>query len=100
MRFRGRRHLALCRPRDRSRRIEFYRLRQVSGHHHFFFNGSTDELQAQQLKNLYLKQEFSQFAFENQGKSAGELQEAFREFVQRTQPNLTGPTWAAGLSLG
>jgi hypothetical protein len=63
----------------------------------FFFNGSTDEPLAQQLKNLYLKQEFSKFAFENQGKSAGELQDAFREFVRRTQPtNLTGPTWAAG----
>jgi hypothetical protein len=63
----------------------------------FFFNGSTDEPLAQQLKNLYLKQEFSKFAFENQGKSAPELQAAFREFVQRTQPaNLTGPTWAAG----
>lgn len=63
----------------------------------FFFNGSTDEPLAQQLKNLYLKQEFSKFAFENQGKSAGELQAAFREFVQRTQPDkLSGPTWAAG----
>jgi hypothetical protein len=63
----------------------------------FFFNGSTDEPLAQQLKNLYLKQEFSKFAFENQGKSAGALQEAFREFVRRTQPaNLTGPTWAPG----
>jgi len=63
----------------------------------FFFNGSTDEPLAQQLKNLYLKQELSKFAFENQGKSAPELQAAFREFVQRTQPaNLSGPTWAAG----
>jgi len=63
----------------------------------FFFNGSTDEPLAEQLKNLYLKQEFSKFAFENQGKSARELQEAFREFVHRTQPaNLTGPTWVAG----
>jgi hypothetical protein len=63
----------------------------------FFFNGSTDEPLAQQLKNLYLKQEFSKFAFENQGKSANELQAAFREFVDRTQPaNISGPTWAAG----
>jgi hypothetical protein len=52
---------------------------------------------AQQLKNLYLKQEFSKFAFESQGKSAVALQEAFREFVRRAQPeNLAGPTWAAG----
>jgi hypothetical protein len=63
----------------------------------FFFNGSTDEPLAQQLKNLYLKQEFSKFAFENQGKSASDLQAAFRAFVLRTQPdNLDGPTWAAG----
>lgn len=63
----------------------------------FFFNGSTDEPLAQQLKNLYLKQEFSKFAFENQGKSAVALQAAFRAFVQRAQPaNLTGPTWKAG----
>jgi hypothetical protein len=63
----------------------------------FFFNGSTDEPLAQQLKNLYLKQEFSKFAFNNQGKSASELQTAFREFVGQTDPpNLNGPTWAAG----
>jgi len=63
----------------------------------FFFNGSTDEPLAQQLKNLYLKQEFSKFAFENQGKSASDLQAAFRAFVLRAQPdNLDGPTWAAG----
>src|SRR5438477_3974163 len=63
----------------------------------FFFNGSTDEPLAQQLKNLYLKQEFSKFAFENQGKGRADLQQAFLEFVKRTQPaNLSGPTWAAG----
>jgi len=63
----------------------------------FFFNGSTDEPLAEQLKNLYLKQEFSKFAFENQGKSAKELQQAFRAFVERTQPkNVASPTWAAG----
>ena len=63
----------------------------------FFFNGSTDEPLAEQLKSLYLKQEFSKFAFDNQGKKGKELQQAFRDFVQRTQPaNLSGPTWAAG----
>jgi hypothetical protein len=63
----------------------------------FFFNGSTDEPLAEQLKSLYLKQEFSKFAFDNQGKSPAALQQAFRDFVQRTQPaDLTGPTWAAG----
>ncbi len=63
----------------------------------FFFNGSTDEPLAQQLKNLYLKQEFSKFAFANQGKGAKDLQASFLEFVDRTQPaNITGPTWTAG----
>jgi len=63
----------------------------------FFFNGSTDEPLAQQLKNLYLKQEFSKFAFENQGKSAKDLQSSFWEFVDRTKPeDVNGPTWAAG----
>lgn len=81
--------------RDAQSFIEYIKKCQVTTT--FFFNGSTDEPLAEQLKNLYLKQEFSKFAFENQGKSASELQEAFREFVQRTQPaNLSGPTWAAG----
>jgi hypothetical protein len=63
----------------------------------FYFNGSTDESLAEQLKSLYLKQEFSKFAFANQGKSPAELQAAFQEFVQRTQPrDLSSPTWKAG----
>lgn len=63
----------------------------------FFFNGSTDEPLQQQLKNLYLKQEFSMFAFKNQGKSAAELQTAFSEFVARTEPeNLDRPSWKPG----
>jgi hypothetical protein len=81
--------------RDASSFIEYVKKCQVTTT--FFFNGSTDEPLAQQLKNLYLKQEFSKFAFANQGTSAEELQEAFRGFVQDTQPaNLSGPTWAAG----
>jgi hypothetical protein len=63
----------------------------------FFFNGSSDEPLAVQLKSLYLKQELSKFAFANQGKSPSELQAAFRAFVMRTQPeNLERPTWKAG----
>jgi hypothetical protein len=63
----------------------------------FFFNGSTDESLAEQLKSLYLKQEFSKFVFANQGKSAGEIQKAFAAFVIRTQPaNLASPTWKPG----
>ena len=63
----------------------------------FFFNGSTDDSLAEQLKSLYLKQEFSRFAFGNQGKSPAELQAAFQEFVKRARPlNLAGPTWQPG----
>jgi hypothetical protein len=63
----------------------------------FFFNGSTDEPLAEQLKGLYLKQEFSKFAFDNQGKGPRELQDAFRAFVEHTQPaNVASPTWRAG----
>jgi hypothetical protein len=63
----------------------------------FFFNGSSDAPLEEQLKSLYLKQEFSKFAFENQGKSPAELQAAFRAFVERTQPaNVQRPRWKAG----
>lgn len=63
----------------------------------FFFNGSSDESLEEQLKGLYLKQEFSIFAFANQGKSAADLQEAFKAFVDRTEPrNLARPTWKPG----
>jgi hypothetical protein len=63
----------------------------------FSFNGSTEEPLDEQLKNLYLKQEFSKFAFENQGKSAQDLQKNFLAFVERTKPkDLAGPTWKAG----
>jgi len=65
----------------------------------FYFNGSTDEPLAEQLKALYLKQEFSKFAIANQGKSAAEVQRAFAEFVRTTEPsNLGGPTWRPGAS--
>lgn len=63
----------------------------------FFFNGSTDESLAEQLKSLYLKQEFSKFVFENQGKTPAELQQAFAAFAARAEPaNLAGPTWKPG----
>lgn len=68
-----------------------------------FFNGSTDDSLAEQLKALYLKQAFSHFVFThhhliNQGAaSAAELQQAFKAFVQYTQPeNLEQPTWYRG----
>lgn len=63
----------------------------------FFFNGSTDESLAVQLKSLYLKQEFSQFVCENQARTPPELRAAFDAFVRRTQPeHLDGPTWRPG----
>lgn len=65
----------------------------------FFFMGSTDESQSQQLKALYLKQEFSKFVFANQGKSPVELQTAFQKFVAEARPSdLNGPTWRPGVS--
>jgi hypothetical protein len=64
---------------------------------HLFFNGSTGDPLAEQLKSLYLKQEFSRFVYDNQGKSPKELQQAFQAFIARTQPDkLDGPTWVAG----
>jgi hypothetical protein len=81
--------------RDAPSFIEYVKKCQVTTT--FFFNGSTDEPLEQQLKNLYLKQEFSKFVFANQGKSPPELQQAFLEFVRRARPaDLNGPTWAAG----
>jgi hypothetical protein len=63
----------------------------------FFFVGSTDEPLAVQLKNLYLRQEFRAFVYENQGRSAAQIQAAFAQFVTRTQPdNLNAPTWRPG----
>jgi hypothetical protein len=65
----------------------------------FYFNGSTDEPLEEQLKALYLKQEFAKFVRLHQGKTALELQQAFAAFVERTAPaNLAEPTWRPGAS--
>jgi hypothetical protein len=65
-----------------------------------FFNGSTDDSLEEQLKSLYLKQEFSRFAYNNQGKNAVELQQAFKEFVAITQPaNVKSPSWYPGMTV-
>ena len=62
-----------------------------------FFVGSTDDSLPEQLKALYLKQEFAKFAIENQGLSAAELRQNFKAFFARVEPaNLSAPTWAAG----
>ena len=64
-----------------------------------FFNGSTDDSLPEQLKGLYLKQELAKFATANQGKSAEELQQAYKEFDERVQPkNLAQTSWQPGQS--
>lgn len=62
-----------------------------------FFNGSTDDPLEEQLKGLYLKQEFSRFAVENQGLPTAELRKKFQEFIARVAPtNLNEPSWTPG----
>lgn len=64
-----------------------------------FFNGSTDDALQEQLKSLYLKQEFAKFAVAHQGKNAAEIQQDFKAFIARVQPaNLSAPTWPPGKS--
>ncbi|MFM8331767.1 MAG: hypothetical protein ACKN9T_08765 [Candidatus Methylumidiphilus sp.] len=62
-----------------------------------FFVGSNDDPLEEQLKALYLKQEFAKFATHNQGLSPAELRANFKAFIDRVEPsNLTAPTWSAG----
>jgi hypothetical protein len=64
-----------------------------------FFVGSTDDALEQQLKALYIKQEFSKFAVEHQGLPAAQLQEAYKAFIRRVEPaNLAAPSWRPGQS--
>lgn len=64
-----------------------------------FFNGSTDEPLSEQLKSLYLKQEFTRFAVDHQGLPAAELKAAFNTFIERVDPdNLAAPAWRPGQS--
>lgn len=80
---------------DSAEFISYIKRCQVTNH--LFFNGSTGDPLAEQLKSLYLKQEFTRFVYENQGKKPKDLQKAFQEFISRTQPeNLDAPTWIAG----
>ena len=44
----------------------------------FFFNGSTDEPLDEQLKSLFLKQEFSKFVFAHQGAPAEKIRQDFK----------------------
>ncbi len=62
-----------------------------------FFNGSNDDSLEEQLKALYLKQEFVRFASDNQGRDAAQIRANLREFFQRTAPDdIVAPTWPAG----
>lgn len=63
------------------------------------FNGSTDESLAEQLKGLYLKQKFGEFAHTHQGVDAVALADAFKNFAETVEStNLAGPTWRPGAS--
>lgn len=62
-----------------------------------FFVGANDAALEEQLKALYLKQEFAKFAVANQGLSAAALRANYQAFIKRVAPaNLSAPTWAAG----
>ncbi|MDF3035421.1 MAG: hypothetical protein K0S28_695 [Paucimonas sp.] len=62
-----------------------------------FFVGATDDPLEEQLKSLYIKQEFTRFALEHQGMPADKLQQAYKEFIRRVEPrNLLFPSWAPG----
>lgn len=62
-----------------------------------FFNGSTDDPLQEQLKSLYVKQEFGKFVIDHQGLPAAQLQQAYQAFIQRIEPkNLAAPSWAPG----
>jgi len=62
-----------------------------------FFVGSNDDPLPEQLKALYLKQEFSRFAVDNQGLDAATVRANYLAFSQRVAPtDLAGPTWEPG----
>ncbi len=62
-----------------------------------FFVGSNDEPLPEQLKALYLKQEFARFAVANQGLDAATVRANYLAFSQRVKPtDLNGPTWVPG----
>lgn len=62
-----------------------------------FFVGSNDLPLQQQLRSLYLKQEFGKFALESQGLPAAALQQAWQDFAKRVDlHNPDGPAWRPG----
>lgn len=61
------------------------------------FQGSTDQPLQEQLKGLYLKQEFGEFVAAHQRTSPAELRQAFLGFVEQVEiDNLARPTWRPG----
>jgi hypothetical protein len=63
----------------------------------FYFNGSTDEPLQEQLKSLFLKQEFSKFVFAHQGAPSEKILQDFKDFIAWSKPKvLASPTWKAG----
>jgi hypothetical protein len=64
-----------------------------------FFVGSNDDSLADQLKALYVKQEFSKFAQATQDLPAAQLKQAYTAFMQRIKPrDISHPTWKPGVS--
>lgn len=64
-----------------------------------FFMGSNDDSLADQLKALYVKQQFSKFAQATQDLPAAQLKQAYSEFMQRIKPrDISHPTWKPGVS--
>lgn len=76
--------------------VEYIRRCQVKTT--FYFNGSTDEPLVEQLKALYLKQEFTRFVYDHQGLPAAALQDAFQSFIARVRPSAATPSWRPGAS--
>ncbi len=62
-----------------------------------FFVGSNDDPLDEQLKALYIKQEFARFAQSTQDLPASALRQAYRDFMLRVKPrDVTSPTWPPG----
>lgn len=78
--------------------VEYLRKCQVGNI--FYFDGSTDESLVEQLKGLYLKQEFTRFVHANQGVAPAELQQRFAEFLETVDLDSPVPRWKAGTETG
>jgi hypothetical protein len=62
-----------------------------------FFVGSNDDPLPEQLKALYIKQAFADFAVANQGLDGATVRANYQAFMKRVAPtDLSGPTWEPG----